>query len=387
MTASTALLAPPPTPALTPPSTGAPAGLAPGLRAVLDRLAASASTNIGFPTAVDIDYQPLAPFLKYMINNLGDPDAPSTYPAHVKDIERQVLRWFADLYGAPPGCSGYVTGGGTEAILHALAMARTALPHAAVYFSRSAHYSVAKAARLLGLEPVAVAANPRGGMDYEHLQREACQRPGRPGIVVATIGSTMAEAVDDVARIHQALDDAGVGERWIHADAALGLHLALTHPVVDLAAPNGAHSVSSSGHKWFGTPIPCGIVLVCDATAGSAVPYLGCHDTTVSGSRSGLAALMLAHAIGKHDLDGHRRRAYQARNVAAYACRRLAAIGWPHWRNPHAVTVVLRPLPERLRQRWPLPIAAGWSHLICMPGVSTTHIDHLITDLQQGAPQ
>jgi histidine decarboxylase len=374
-------------PAVGPPTARPPARLTPDLQAVLDRLTQTAPAGIGFPAASDIDYSPLAPFLRFMINNLGDPHAPSTYPAHVKDIERQVLSWTADLYHAPSDFSGYVTTGGTEGTLHGLALARSALPGAVVYHSRSAHYSVDKAARLLGLQPVPIAVSPRDGMDYEHLQREAHRRRGRPAIVVATIGTTMVEAVDDIGRIHHALDDAGITRRWIHADAALGLHLALTHRVVDLSSPHGADSVSSSGHKWFGTPIPCGTVLTRAPITGSAVPYIGSYDTTITGSRPGLAVLALAHAIGQHNLDGHRRRAYRARNTAAYTCRRLAAIGWPHWRNPHAVTVVLRPLPERMRQRWPLPIADGWSHLICMPGVSAAHIDHLITELKQGALQ
>lgn len=364
--------------------------LDPRLAAVLERIATAAPTNIGFPAATDIDYRPFAPFLGHMINNVGDPGTDGTYPAHTKDIERDVLTWYADLFRAPPNWTGYTTSGGTEGVLTGLLHARAAFSDAVVYASSAAHYSVAKAAAILRLPLVQVAATADGEMDYSSLRAHAAQHPGQAAIVVATIGTTMTEAVDNVPFIHAALDLAGIHNRWIHADAALaGLPLVLRGRRDFDLAPGGADSISTSGHKWWGTPIPCGVTLSRrpQSFSGESVDYVGARDTTVTGSRAGLAPLMLWHAITRHDEAGHRRRACRGDEVAAYAHQRLIELGWPCWRNPDALTVMIRPLPESLRQRWPLPVDGGWSHLVCMPGRTRQHIDNLLADLRRELPR
>lgn len=354
------------------------------LGAVAARIAAAAPTNIGYPVARDINYVPLAPLLEHVLNNLGDPRTDPVYPGHVHDLEREVLDFTADLLRAPPGWSGYINTGGTEGNMYGLWLGRTKLPNAIAYYSSAAHNSVPKACRLLGLPAVEVTTATTGQIDYTDLTRKAAQHRSRPAIVVATIGTTMTEAFDDVAHIHNALDAAGTGHRYLHSDAALaGIPLATTahRPAFDLA--DGADSISVSGHKFFGTPVVCGIVLArrTPEDLGATVPYLGTQDTTISGSRSGLAAAMLWHAVTSLGADGHARRARRARDVAAYAEMRLHSIGWPAWRNPLTFTVMLKPLPAVLATVWPLPTQGDWSHIICMPGVETTHIDALVETL------
>ncbi|MEV4708164.1 histidine decarboxylase [Actinoplanes sp. NPDC049316] len=351
------------------------------LRAVETRLAAAAPTNIGFPAARDIDYGPLAPLLGHLLNNLGDPRVDPLYPGHVHDLEREVLDFTAELFRAPPGWSGYLTSGGTEGNLYGLWLGRTKLPNAVAYYSSAAHYSVPKACHLLGLPAVEVATTATGQIDYTDLTRQAGRHRSRPAIVVATIGTTMTEAVDDVIHVHNALDVAGIRHRYVHSDAALaGVPLATTsnRPAFDLA--EGADSISVSGHKFFGTPVVCGIVVTRRGPdeLGPAVPYLDTHDTTISGSRNGLAAAMLWHAMDSLGEAGHTARARRARDVAAYAVQQLHNIGWPAWRNPLSFTVLLRQLPADMATTWPLPTQDGWSHIICMPGIETKHIDHLV---------
>ena len=191
------------------------------LRAVEARLAAAALTNIGFPVARDIDYRPLAPLLGHLLNNLGDPRINPLYPGHVHDLEREVLDFTAELFRAPPGWSGYLTSGGTEGNLYGLWLGRTKFPNAVAYYSSAAHYSVPKACHLLGLPAVEVTTTATGEIDYTDLTRKASRHRNRPAIVVATIGTTMTEAVDDVTHVHNALDVAGIRHRQAHSDAAI----------------------------------------------------------------------------------------------------------------------------------------------------------------------
>ncbi|MEV6848854.1 histidine decarboxylase [Actinoplanes sp. NPDC051411] len=354
------------------------------LRHIADRVTASAPTNIGFPAATDIDYRPLWPLLGQLLNNVGDPQTDPLHPQHTHDLEREVLDFLAGLFRAPAGWSGYVTAGGTEGNLYGLWLARTKLPNAITYYSTATHYSVPKACRLLGLPTVEVGILESGEINYADLVHQARRYRGRPAIVVANIGTTMTEAVDDVSTIHTALDAAGITHRYIHSDAALAgipLSSVAQRPGFDLA--DGADSISVSGHKFLGTPLVCGVVIARRGIEELAphVPYLDSRDTTISGSRSGLATAMLWYALQTLGPTGLARRAGHARALANYAHRKLQASDWPAWRNPYALTVMLRRPPTDVAQRWPLPTQGDWSHLICMPGVTATQIDHLARDL------
>ncbi|CAI8037606.1 Histidine decarboxylase [Geodia barretti] len=72
----------------------------------------------------------------------------------------------------------------------------------------------------------------------------------------------MRGAVDDIPAIRQIIDELDIGEHYIHADAALS---GMILPYVDDPQPfgfdAGIDSISISGHKLIGAPLPCGIVL------------------------------------------------------------------------------------------------------------------------------
>jgi histidine decarboxylase len=351
------------------------------------RISAAQAHNIGFPAAVDVDWSPLSALLTGgLLNNVGSPDDDGTYPCHTKPMERAVVGAIADLFRAPAGHRGHVTDGATTGTIWSLYQARTLHPDAIVYHSQSAHYSVPKAAALLRMPTVVVRVDDSGIVDYDDLRRHVGERRDRGAIVVANIGTTMTEAHDDVRLVARILDDAVAG-RWIHADAALsGIPLGLMDPALrpGLDFGDGADSIVVSGHKFLGTPRPCAVVITRDipaTTTNAPVPYIDAHDETIAGSRDGHAALMLWwvwHTLG---LDGLRHRAERSRALAAYTLNRLETLGWPAFRNTNAFTVVLKAPPCDVVNRWNLPTEDGWSHIICMPGVTQARIDRFIRHL------
>ncbi|MFY1597344.1 histidine decarboxylase [Micromonospora sp. WMMD737] len=359
---------------------------------VLDRLVheadATATTSIGFPGAVDLDHSDVITRLGIRLwNNIGDPADPGGV-AHTRVLERAVVTWVADTLSMPAHDRwGYVTTGGTEGNLSALHAAYRRHPSARVYYSTAAHYSIPKIVRMLGVQGVIVNALPDGEMDYGHLAMQVRRRRRWPAIVVATAGTTMTEAVDDTTRIRAILDEHGV-EAHVHVDAALsGIPLALDGRLrLDDSA--GIGSIAISGHKFLGVPTPCGVVLIRDSLRKPVdhVPYINTGDTTVTGSRCGLAAALLWHAIATHGREGHRWRATQARRLAAYATDQLTAIGWPAWRHPHAFTVVMPTPPKQVCKKWLLASDGDTSHIICAPGISTGQIDAFVADLAAAAP-
>ena len=368
------------------------------VKTVLDELAtrldAVRETNIGWPAASDVDFAALTKFFKrHLLNNLGDPFAVGAYPQHTKDLEAEVVDVLADLMRAPVDDRwGYVTAGAGEGNLYALHLARSLHSKGVVYYSESSHYSVDKAVDLLAMPSIRLRADASGRMDMDDLAGVVASNRDRPAIVVANIGTTMTEAVDDVREIGEVLDSLAVRRRFVHADAALsGIPLSLldpqTRPGFDFA--DGTDSMIVSGHKFLGTPIPCGVVLVkashrvhLTRTGG----FIGSPDTTIGCSRSGHAALMIWYVLRRYGVDGLRARADQAREVARYAHRRLVELGWDAWLNQHAFTVVLATPPAPVTQRWTLASTNGRSHIICMPGVTRAQIDAFVGDLQAAMP-
>jgi histidine decarboxylase len=335
-----------------------------------------------------MDWSAVAALAGTLLNNCGSPLDDGVFAGQTKAMEREVLATLAGLFRADADTPvrGYVSAGATEGTLWALSLARTRHRDTVVYHSQSAHYSVGKSAALLGLPVVAVRADDSGEIDYHDLRRHLHRNAHRPATVVATVGTTMQEAVDDIRRINAALDDSGAAARWIHADAALaGVPLALVHPDsrpgMDFA--DGADSIVVSGHKFFGTPMPCAVVLARHASTGPHVTYIDAHDATVSGSRDGHAPLALWWALKTLGLSGLRRRAERARRMAEYTRRRLDHLGWTAYRNAHAFTVYFKTPPEPVVSRWQLPADAGWSHVICMPGVTRNMIDSFLADLSR----
>ncbi|MGW2927356.1 pyridoxal-dependent decarboxylase [Streptomyces fungicidicus] len=203
----------------------------------------------------------LAPLLNGGVNQVGDPYTPDAWDSGARAYEVAVLEYFAQVAGALPGeVCGYVASSSGEALLHGLAAAQRRLPEACVYASDQAHDSVRRACELVRMELVTVGSLPGGRMDPEELRLQVLQRRGLGGaVVVATFGTTMRGAVDDV----RVLRAAG-GEVYVHVDAAGGgLVAAHTRPEPNWSFAHDADSLNVSGHPVLGVPVPAaGVSLV-----------------------------------------------------------------------------------------------------------------------------
>lgn len=354
---------------------------------LLDWATGRRARQIGYPVATDIDFARLSGLFNVFLNNIGDPSRPCAFN-NAQQVEREVITWFSDLFGLPTTDRwGYIATGGTESNLNAVHTGRRRFPDAMVYHSAAAHYSVRKVGDVVvgDAHTVMVRSTERGEMDYAHLAELVAQYRDRPAIVVATAGTTMTEARDDVDVINTILDVLNVPGRHIHVDAALsGVPLALSGLLQ--FGDQRIDSIAISGHKWLGTPIPCSVLLMRDSVrlAGQHVAYIDTMDTTIAGSRSGQAAVLLWYAIATIDAGtGHHQRAADARRVAQHAVDELTAIGWPAWRHEHAVTVVIRTPPAQITSErgWILATDGDQTHIVCTPGVSTTIIDAFTADL------
>ena len=78
-------------------------------------------------------------------------------------------------------------------------------------------------------------------------------------------------------------------------------------PLVTFEKPIG--SVSVSGHKFVGAPVPCGVVITrtryVEALANS-IEYLNSRDATIMGSRNGHAPIYLWYTLTRKGYEGMR---------------------------------------------------------------------------------
>jgi aromatic-L-amino-acid/L-tryptophan decarboxylase len=204
-------------------------------------------------------------------------------------VEREVVAWFAELFGFPQGSSGVLTSGTSMGNLLAVVAARDAAlgEHAAqltAYASAGVHDSVAKALRIAGLGRDAlrlISVDGAFAMEVAALRAriEHDRAAGeQPFLVVATAGSVDTGAFDDLA----ALADLCAEQRlWLHVDGAFG--------ALAIASPAHAHlvrgieradSLAFDAHKWLHAPYAVGCVLFRDerrhrAAFASEPTYLG----------------------------------------------------------------------------------------------------------------
>ena len=360
------------------------------LESLLSEIRNATASQIGYPTNQRIDYSPLVPFLSYSVNNVGDPFHASNYWANTHEFEREVIAYFARLFHLEEEDAwGYVTSGGTEGNMYGLYLARELFPNAVFYFSEDTHYSVLKNVRVLNARYIMIKRQENGEIDYGDLRDMIRVNRDVPAVIMANVGTTMRGAVDNIPQIRRILDDLVVSSYYIHADAALsGLILPFVPEPQAFGFDAGIDSISVSGHKLIGAPVPCGVVLTKRnyvERVGRAVEYVGVNDTTLSGSRSGIAPLMLWFALSRYGDDGLRELVEGMLENAEYAVQQFNRQGIKAWRHRNSATVVFPKPPQEVFQKWQIAPEGKEAHIITMPHVTREMIDELVGDCASGA--
>jgi glutamate/tyrosine decarboxylase-like PLP-dependent enzyme len=202
------------------------------------------------------------------------------------EIERLVVDWLRQIVGYPAGSTGLLVSGGSMANLCGLAGARAVVggigpdgmaatgQRMRIYATAEAHFSIRKAARLLGIGEAnvrTVRTDSRLRLDVAHLEEaidEDLRAGHRPLCVVATAGTVGAGMVDPLDAI---ADVAAARGLWFHVDASYGGFARLVPDVQPLfAGLERADSVALDPHKWLFAATGTGCVLYRDPAAARA---------------------------------------------------------------------------------------------------------------------
>lgn len=192
-------------------------------------------------------------------------------------IEKEVVRWLADLARYPETAEGTAVSGGSAANLTGLLAARArwnadasmAGKRPVVIASRDAHYSIARAAAIMGIpaaDVVKVPTDDAHRMDVDGLEETLATVEARDdaGVlaIVATSGSTATGAFDRLDEIALLRDRF---RTWLHVDAAHGASVLISESLSRLVRGlERADSFSWDPHKMMWMPLSLGTVLVRD---------------------------------------------------------------------------------------------------------------------------
>jgi histidine decarboxylase len=335
---------------------------------------------LGYPCNTAYDYTEVLDYFKYNINNVGCPYVEGTYKVNTKEVEKQVLDFFADLWGFnKDNIWGYITSAGTEGNMQGLYVGRETLGKECVFYtSKDSHYSLFKLSRILCLNLCVIDTLETGEMDYKDFENKLLQNIDKPALINANLGTTMKGAIDNTREIYRVLKKHKKNDYYLHADGAL---MGFIIPFIekDTLFKRHIHSISISGHKFLGIKIPCGIFLMEKQfvdTVKNNVEYIGSVDCTISGSRNGHTPLLYNYIINKKGKDGF----LQDINTCIYLAEYLVDNISSAWRNQNSITVVFPKPSNELISKWQLATQGDISHVVVMPHVTKEKLDLFIED-------
>ena len=214
-------------------------------------------------------------------------------PAPV-EMERLTIDWIRQILGFKAEAGGLFVSGGSMANLAAIAAARQAKGHSLgrlrIYASSETHFSIAKAAVLLGIgrenvRHVSVDDHFRIRVDDLVAKITADLEAGNvPFCVVANAGTVNTGAVDPLAEIR---DIADRFKLWMHVDGSYGAFAVLAESARKLfAGIERADSVALDPHKWLYLPVDVGCVIYRDPEIARAAFAHEAEYTRIIGEKA-----------------------------------------------------------------------------------------------------
>ena len=150
-------------------------------------------------------------------------------------------------------------------------------------------------------------------------------------------------------------------------------------------------SMSVSGHKFIGCPIPCGVQITRKKLINyelSSNVEQSCastsSDTTILGSRNIHAPLFMWYTLNRKGYGGFQKDVRRCLRNARYLKDRLREAGFGAMLNELSTTVVFeRPPNDSFVRKWQLACQGNVAHAIVMPSVTVNKLDAFVEDLVQ----
>ena len=344
--------------------------------------------HLGYPYNLDFQYEELARFFKYSINNLGDPFNASNYGVHSRKFELEILEFFAKLWKIK-SYWGYVTNSGTEGNLQAILVGRENFPDGILYASEESHYSVFKAAHFYRMEAKSIKTNWQGTINLKSLKKAI--NLTKPVILNVNIGTTVKGAVDDLNGIINVLEELKIprNKYFIHCDGALfAIILSFLDkkkiPMsFDFNLP--IDSIAISGHKFIGCPMPCGVFITRKNLMTpllKPIEYLNSVDSTITGSRNGLSSLFIWNVIETKGIEGFKKDVISIMDKSKYLLNELRKLNISSYKNELSSTIIFERPKEDFVLKWQLACTGDIAHVVVMPSITLEKLNLFIKEIK-----
>ncbi len=333
-------------------------------------------------------------FSKYIEKNLGDP---GLFPGTVA-LEAEAIRSLGGLLSLPDA-HGYIVTGGTEANILALWAARERANGRGreVLVSEAAHFSVDKAARMLGLELVKVPLKSDRSLDPAEVEKRLTPRTIALLGIAGTTDLGLIDPIEELSRL------AVERNLYLHVDAALGgfvipfaRELGRVRSAFDFSLP-GVQSITIDPHKMGMSVIPAGGILFRGGELAELVrirvPYLSGGESalpTIVGTRSGasvLAVWALLERLGRRGYRAIVERAYALTDYLAAEVKKIPGLELAAEPVINVVGIAAAMPCERLaallrEKGWAVSLFPDHLRVVLMPHLRLRHVKKLVADLR-----
>ncbi len=306
-----------------------------------------------------------APFISTLIQNpnhigchtLGSSES---FFTGTQQIEQELIEICAvDILQAKEGeTDGYVASGGTEANIQAIWTYRNMFEseygakrdEIAILCSVDSHYSMDKAANLLGIDIYKVNVNDNDREISEAYVSETVEQAKANGkkffAVVSNMMTTMYGSVDNIDHYITALDQSNCEYR-IHIDGAFGgFYFPFTKNKGKLTFQNPKiTSFTLDAHKMAQAPYGTGIFLIRKNYinfANTKAGYVEGDDFTLIGSRSGANAIAVWMILAKNGPFGWQEKIFILQRRTEWMCEELKKLNIEYYSHRWSNIITIR---------------------------------------------
>jgi tyrosine decarboxylase/aspartate 1-decarboxylase len=325
-------------------------------------------------------------FLEANLGNQG------LYPG-TADLEDELIEMISSLLHGD-GRSGLTVSGGTEANITALWIAKKVSEGTEVIYPKSAHFSLQKAADILGLEAIEVGLTSEQNIDISEVENNLCRRTAA---VVGIAGTTEFGAIDPIGELAELCSDT-----FLHVDAAFGgfvipflKELGYPMPAFDFEV-KGVDFISIDPHKMGMATIPSGVLLLRDIENLEKIavdsPYLtNPSQASLSGTRCSAGVVSAYAAMKFLGHEGYKEIVKECMDTTGYLTGRFREIGFEvpiepvmnivciKMKEPEQVQVEL----SKLRWKVSLTREPKCLRIVVMPHVTRKIVDEFLPDLEK----
>lgn len=314
------------------------------------------------------------------------------YPG-TAELEKELISDISELLHLRNGW-GQVVGGGTEANITAMWMARNLSGKKKILAPESAHFSMKKAADILGMKIEGVKLDEEYRMDADDLKKKIDEDTAA---VMAVAGSTELGAVDPIDEIAEI-----AGDIFFHVDAAFGgmvlpflEELGMWRGEWDFRV-EGIDSLSVDMHKMGLATIPSGILLLKNKEYLDAIsfesPYLSTErNTGLAGTRASGAVAGAYAALKSMGREGYRKIVRKCMENTDYLVEKMGELGLEPVIQPVMNVVSFKTdesmkIKERMDERgWKISLIENPMaiRIVVMPYVTEEVIDEFSEELSE----